>query len=476
VHLDLKPDNIMLFSGCLKLIDVDGCVRSGHHVAPTDASLSFTPCYCAPEWAHFLLEGGGDPIAAAPALDVWSAGMTICELLLLDAALKPTYAGFLRHGRGHRQAGFLFLEWLSRLKKWPLPEPIAESDPQLQDLLCNWLLVCNPDERRTLAQALSHRFLRVADLRKACTGPLDASNDLTSDAVPLPTSVMRHHRPRMEDHDNLVIYNGTLYKLGSGMNAEDKKAWDRRDVWISAHGHLGYFSQKDQKRLVLLSAHQLSVAVIERFAGRTAMEHAMEIKTVPDHEDPGEGEHECWLFACDQREDLDRWLDLLDRVRHQTMATMNLGGEFAKELHKFTLAVKNRRRKLRAGGRSATQVFRDTLWKVKADGDRMNPPDWYERDMWLNADGDLVYFSKRDGRKLIYYTADDVHSAQIFRLSREQACRPWAFQLRLPAHDGLEFAPGEFAAASEAQRESWIQEFVRFGAAVQQDGAAPTLL
>ncbi|CAK0900817.1 unnamed protein product [Prorocentrum cordatum] len=114
--------------------------------------------------------------------------------------------------------------------------------------------------------------------------------------------------------------------------------------------------------------------------------------------------------------------------------------------------------------------------KVKADGDRMNPPDWYERDMWLNADGDLVYFSKRDGRKLIYYTADDVHSAQIFRLSREQACRPWAFQLRLPAHDGLEFAPGEFAAASEAQRESWIQEFVRFGAAVQQDGAAPTLL
>ncbi|CAK0900815.1 unnamed protein product, partial [Prorocentrum cordatum] len=124
--------------------------------------------------------------------------------------------------------------------------------------------------------ALSHRFLRVADLRKACTGPLDASNDLTSDAVPLPTSVMRHHRPRMEDdHDNLVIYNGTLYKLGSGMNAEDKKAWDRRDVWISAHGHLGYFSQKE--RLRSQPAHQLSVAVIERFAGRTAMEHAMEM-------------------------------------------------------------------------------------------------------------------------------------------------------------------------------------------------------
>merc|ERR1740120_330457 len=147
---------------------------------------------------------------------------------------------------------------------------------------------------------------------------------------------------------------------------------------------------------------------------------------------------------------------------------MNLGGEFAKELHKFTLTVKNRRQKLQEGHRSSSQVFRDTLWKVKSGGNRMRPEDWYERDMWLNGDGDLVYFSKKDDRKLIYYTADDIHSAQISRLPPEQASKPWAFQLRLPVHDGIEFAPGEFAAKSEAQRESWLREFVRFGATLQE--------
>merc|ERR1719191_1695390 len=56
VHLDLKPENLMLFSGVLKLIDVDGCVRIGTRVSITDSSLSFSPCYCAPEWARFILD------------------------------------------------------------------------------------------------------------------------------------------------------------------------------------------------------------------------------------------------------------------------------------------------------------------------------------------------------------------------------------------------------------------------------------
>ena len=56
VHLDLKPENLMMFNGRLKLIDVDGCVPIGSEVSINDSSISFSPCYCAPEWARFLTD------------------------------------------------------------------------------------------------------------------------------------------------------------------------------------------------------------------------------------------------------------------------------------------------------------------------------------------------------------------------------------------------------------------------------------
>jgi len=55
VHLDMKPENMMIFNGFLKLIDVDGCVEIGTSISLDDGSISFSPCYCAPEWANFVL-------------------------------------------------------------------------------------------------------------------------------------------------------------------------------------------------------------------------------------------------------------------------------------------------------------------------------------------------------------------------------------------------------------------------------------
>jgi len=151
VHIDMKPENMMMFNGRLKVIDVDGCVRNGTKVNIQDSSISFSPCYCAPEWARFLIKGEEKHIMASPALDVWSVGMTLCELVSLDAILKPQYANFLRNAQSHREAGFLFMEWLSMIQKAPLPKSVQKFDPDLLDLIANWLLVCNVSKRKSCA-------------------------------------------------------------------------------------------------------------------------------------------------------------------------------------------------------------------------------------------------------------------------------------------------------------------------------------
>lgn len=164
VHLDIKPENLMFFDGCLKIIDVDGCLSIGagvsiDHCTPTYFSLM----YCAPEWAS-LLTGGVPELTVAPALDSWSVGMTLCELVLLDAALKPTFLGFLNRVPSRSRASFQFMEWLSSVKTIELPQQISSFDAQFVDLLSNWLLVHEASSRRRLVESLSHPFLAQASL------------------------------------------------------------------------------------------------------------------------------------------------------------------------------------------------------------------------------------------------------------------------------------------------------------------------
>merc|ERR1719343_95681 len=151
VHIDMKPENMMMFGGRLKVIDVDGCVKKGTKISIQDSSISFSPCYCAPEWAKFLIQENKAFIIAHPALDVWSVGMTMCELITLDAILKPQYANFLRNATSHREAGFLFMEWLGALRKSPLPKTIEKFDKDLAELVSQWLLVTNAGQRKSCA-------------------------------------------------------------------------------------------------------------------------------------------------------------------------------------------------------------------------------------------------------------------------------------------------------------------------------------
>merc|ERR1719199_2263106 len=104
-------------------------------IAITNPSISFSPCYCSPEWANFLLAESEANITADAALDVWSVACTVCEFVTLDAILKPMYANFLRHSHSHREAGFLFMEWLSQIKKPPTPKAVVAFDSEFADMV-----------------------------------------------------------------------------------------------------------------------------------------------------------------------------------------------------------------------------------------------------------------------------------------------------------------------------------------------------
>merc|ERR1719263_1258381 len=91
--------------------------------------------------------------------------------------------------------------------------------------------------------------------------------------------------------------------------------------------------------------------------------------------------------------------------------TMQLGGNIA-ELRKFVVSVKNRRQKVDETLKEQFEpVFREKLWKLKAEGDKMQEDQWFEREMWIARNGSLVYYSKKEERDLVYYTSADLMRA-----------------------------------------------------------------
>mmetsp|Transcript_46571 Transcript_46571/g.73603 ORF Transcript_46571/g.73603 Transcript_46571/m.73603 type:complete len:144 (+) Transcript_46571:2-433(+) len=142
---------------------------------------------------------------------------------------------------------------------------------------------------------------------------------------------------------------------------------------------------------------------------------------------------------------------------------MRLGASVALDLNTFRSEVKNRRMKIENDYEHHFEpIFKDVLWKVRAGGDRMSAADWFQREAWLSRNGSLVYWSVREHRELVYYSSADIHRAQIVNLDNGASFKPWSFQVKLPIDDGMEIAPGEFAAESEEMRNRWIQEFEKF--------------
>mmetsp|Transcript_11962 Transcript_11962/g.21913 ORF Transcript_11962/g.21913 Transcript_11962/m.21913 type:complete len:682 (+) Transcript_11962:128-2173(+) len=457
VHLDMKPENMMMFNGRLKVIDVDGCVRVGTKVSISDSSISFSPCYCAPEWARFLIQDSETSIVASPLLDSWSVGMTICELVTLDAILKPMYANFLRNAHSHREAGFLFMEWLGGLKKAQLPKQILKLDPAFVQLLTQGLLVATQAQRKTCAQCLQLPYIAEGGWPHD-PGAGKSGQEAEGPKLDMPQEAPRIQRLRPEDDSTAApLHKGTLWKLNQGGDANNKEHWIKRDMWIAHNHSLCYYSKKENKRLVLIDGTKLQQAMFEPSTGHT-QENAFKIKISSDEEGV---EPETYHLAAESKDELDQWMKKLKQTgKMELLVTMKLGKQMQDDLVAFRIAVKNRRMKVEDDEKAQFEpVFKAKLWKLKGEGDAMKNEDWFLREMWISKNGCLVYYSPKEERELIYYTAADLSRAKVAVVDSSKTMKPYAFQVILPPANGVEFAPGDFAAETEEQRNKWMAEF-----------------
>eukprot|EP00747_Dinoflagellata_sp_TGD_P136652 gnl/TRDRNA2_/TRDRNA2_175580_c1_seq2.p1 gnl/TRDRNA2_/TRDRNA2_175580_c1~~gnl/TRDRNA2_/TRDRNA2_175580_c1_seq2.p1 ORF type:complete len:712 (+),score=158.56 gnl/TRDRNA2_/TRDRNA2_175580_c1_seq2:61-2196(+) len=448
VHIDLKPENLMMFNGQLKLIDVDGCVKIGTSISIQDCTISFSPCYCAPEWASFLIDSFADYITISPALDVWSIGITICELVTLDPILKQTYANFLRNGRNSREAAFLFMDWLSTCKEAPIPRSVEKFDDGFVGLLRNGLLVVDNHKRKSMAECLKDPYYSAQ----------------VSEAPKMPGEIEgRVVRLREEDQSKgAPVHTGTLWKLNVHGDATNKAHWLQRDMWITNGGALCYWSIKESKRLVYLDhAHLVHADIKATTEAHHPFSFVLKYPHDVDHANETTTQLEEAHFACESAGDRDEWIHQLNIAKRvQQLYTMQLDKQTLEDLHHFKLQVHNRRQHLdQSESKDKFQpVFKDVLWKVKTNGDSMGADSWFEREMWITKNGSLVYWSKKEKQELVYYTSSDLAHADITKVPDGQSYRPFAFQVQLREGEGIEFTPGEFAAVSAEARDKWIKE------------------
>mmetsp|Transcript_5428 Transcript_5428/g.13455 ORF Transcript_5428/g.13455 Transcript_5428/m.13455 type:complete len:1010 (+) Transcript_5428:125-3154(+) len=435
VHLDLKPENLMVFDGCLKLIDVDGCMKIDSEVSLLDPSLSCSPVYCSPEWAEFCLDEAEDPrTILRPHFDVWSVGVTICELVTLEPLLMKQYNDFLGD---NQDVASLFMGWLSKQEEAPIPESMQEFDPGLCAFLRETLMVCDATCRHSLAQALSHQYFNSGEDDKKDKAETRSTG---SDPLVFPKEAPRKLR-RDRSHEELHKGVMRMLKPGGQLNVDDPLQWLVCKVWITSSGSLCYSNVEDDEPRILVEGKSFRVAHLTMLdVGELVFQ--LEVGQVSA------------IFASENQADHNAFVTAFSEVKNGAGKSLNFGQHMAN-----LRAAKNQR--LVAETEMHSPVFKRKVWKLRADGDRMSHEDWFEFDMWLAKDGSFCYWSNKEEKELIQYTANAVANAMLKKITNEKSAKPWSFQVQIPGRHGVGFEPGEYAAETSSERDLWMQEFRR---------------
>merc|ERR1719502_915889 len=167
--------------------------------------------------------------------------MTLCELVTLGPVLGPMYRDFLRNAHSHREANFLFMDWLKSIDKIPLPRRIESFDPEYVKLI-EWLLIIDKEKRKTCAQTLDHPYISGSGHIRLSTGSKQNVVSLSAEGE---GEVSRALRVRPPDESKAApLFKGRLYKLNTGGDPTKPGDWLQRDAWLVQQGNLCYFSQR----------------------------------------------------------------------------------------------------------------------------------------------------------------------------------------------------------------------------------------
>jgi hypothetical protein len=270
---------------------------------------------------------------------------------------------------------------------------------------------------------------------------------------------IRRQRDRPEDESvDRPLHMGTLWKLNRAADPKDAASWIKRDMWIASNHSLCYFSVKENKRLVLIDGKKLTTGGVTNVSG-VGKDHAFKVELKSDEE-----ENDVIMLASESADELKVWIDKLSKATSlDAVVTMQLGAQFAEDVQKFKLAVKNRRMKIEEEDAGQfVPIFKAKLWKLKTEGDRKKKEDWFLREMWVAKNGSVVYWSPKEERELVYYTTDDLARAAIAEIVDGECCFDHAFRITLPPVGDVEFTPGEFAAESKDLRKQWMNELKKF--------------
>lgn len=136
VHGDIKPDNILIDKGTVKVADF-GCAQFNQF---TVRSFAGTPWYAPPEAINHTLKRSTDNTA----IDVWSLGCTVFELVTGHHLWKHTSAESVMYHIGHLSED----PALDLLDDYPIVKSF-----------CRCCLMHNPLQRASIKELLNHKFV-----------------------------------------------------------------------------------------------------------------------------------------------------------------------------------------------------------------------------------------------------------------------------------------------------------------------------